>query len=208
MRKIFYIAFFILISVSCNAKSSPSTEENSEEDIKRVEFLQLKAKADSALLYCKEKKMSTDYCILIDFSKHSGKNRMFVWNFKTDTIHDSSLCCHGAGLGSSPTKPIFSNEVGSNCSSLGKYKVGGRYPSSWGTKFGYKLHGLEKTNNNAYSRYVTMHSHSPVPPYEIYPRHLPMGYSFGCTIPSDKFLLRLDTLIKQQKKPLLLWVYI
>lgn len=38
-----------------------------------------KEHAEAALKYCKANGLRTDYCILVDFSVHPGKNRFFVW---------------------------------------------------------------------------------------------------------------------------------
>ena len=85
--------------------------------------------AEEALLYCKKNKISTDFFVLIDYSIHSGKKRMFIWDFKKDKITDSFLVSHGCG--SQPTardyskeKPAFSNQPNSHSSSLGKYWIG------------------------------------------------------------------------------------
>ncbi len=169
--------------------------------------LRLEAKADTALVFCKNKEFDTSFCILVDMKIHSGKNRFFIWDFKKDTIMHAGLCCHGAGGESSGSQPVFSNTPGSNCTSLGKYKIGIRSYSNYGIRVHYKLHGLEKTNNNAYKRIVVLHSHNPVPDYEIYPFHLPMGYSLGCPVISNELMTTLDGLLKKAGKPVLLWIY-
>ncbi len=78
----------------------------------------LKLKADSAKAYCKQKGFNTDYCFLVDFKLHSGKQRFFVWDLKGDSIKHSSLCAHGYGKNSTVRKPVFSNVEGSYCSSF------------------------------------------------------------------------------------------
>jgi len=83
----------------------------------------LQSKADSALVFCRKEKMNTDFCILIDMKIHSGKNRLFVWDFNKNEILLSGLCCHGEGGESTGKQPVFSNQAGSNCTSLGKYKL-------------------------------------------------------------------------------------
>lgn len=148
---------------------------------------------------------------MLDFKIHSGKKRFFVWDFEKDTIKYSSLCSHGYGNRenrSTYTNIKFSNVPGSLCSSLGRYKVGIRSYSQWGINVHYKLHGLEKTNNNAFARIVVLHSHNPVPEEEIYPEHLPLGYSQGCPVISNEVLRKIDELMKSGiKKPVLLWAY-
>ncbi|MFV0417580.1 MAG: murein L,D-transpeptidase catalytic domain-containing protein [Dysgonomonas sp.] len=174
---------------------------------KQTAFARLKTKADSAKAYCQAKGLNTQYCFLVDFSIHSGKNRFFVWDFKKDTIKYQSLCCHGYGQKSTQKTPVFSNIEDSYCSSLGRYKVGARSYSQWGINVHYKLHGLEKTNSNAFKRWVVLHSHTPVSEREIYPIHLPLGWSQGCPVINDEAMRKVDAMLKEVKKPFLLWIY-
>lgn len=64
--------------------------------------------------------MNTGFCFLVDMSIKSGKNRFYIYDFKTNTITKSGLVCHGMGKNSGEEKPVYSNESGSNCTSLGK----------------------------------------------------------------------------------------
>lgn len=210
MRKSALYILFIAFAASISFVMCSNTDKKTEEQ-KLVEenlaFKRLKAKADSAKMFCKQKDYNMQYCILIDFSIHSGKNRFFVWDFAKDTIRHESLCCHGYGKESTQSKPVFSNVEGSYCSSLGKYKIGVRSYSSWGINAHYKMHGLEKTNNNAFKRIVVLHSHNPVPEEEIYPKHLPLGWSQGCPVISNNIMRKVDALLKDTKKPVLMWIY-
>ena len=76
--------------------------------------------------YCNKNGYSTEYCFLTDFSKPSGIKRFYIYSFKENKIIHKSLCAQGL----EPNRNIFqfkskfSNEIGSNYSSLGKYKVG------------------------------------------------------------------------------------
>lgn len=212
IKNLFLILFLSVASISCDAttkwKELKQTEtENKELAEQQASYRRLKAKADSALAYNKTKGFNTDYCILIDFSIHSGKNRLFVWDLKNDTVKYSGLCCHGYGQGSTQDKPVFSNAEGSYSSSLGKYKLGACSYSNWGINVHYKMHGLEKSNNNAFKRIVVLHSHTPVPDSEIHPRHLPLGWSLGCPVVSDEMMRKIDALLKEEKKPVLMWIY-
>lgn len=159
-----------------------------------------------ALAFCKKNKMDTTIAIMIDMSIHSGKNRIFVYDFKQKEITIEGLCAHGVGGGSTPTKPVFSNKEGSYCTSLVKYKVKGRSYSNWGINVHYKMYGLEKTNSNAFKRIVVLHSYTPVPNQEIYPQTL-FGQSAGCPVLSDGTMRKIDVLLKTKKKPVLLWIY-
>ena len=164
-------------------------------------------KAEEALVYCKSHKLNQEFCLLMDLSIHSGKTRFYVYNFKSKSITDSSLVCHGVGKNSTALNPIYSNEVGSNCTSLGKYKTGKRAYSNWGIHVHYKLHGLEKSNSNAFKRNVVLHSYEYVSETELYPNHLTMGWSLGCPVLSNKPMKRIDALLQKTKKPTLLWIF-
>ena len=74
--------------------------------------------------YCKNNGYSTEYCFLTDFSKPSGTKRFYIYSFNEKKIIHKSLCAQGLGVNYNIFKSTFSNEIGSNYSSLGKYKVG------------------------------------------------------------------------------------
>jgi len=223
-RWIIYLSLIliIIISLACyldhkNNRSKDLWDERVTDDrikkqeIERIEkqtaYDRIKSKADSALIYCKQKGFDTKYCYLVDFSIHSGKHRFFIWDFAGDSIKMASLCAHGYGQRSTTGKPVFSNVEGSYCSSLGRYKTGARAYSNYGINVHYKLHGLDKTNDNAFKRWVVLHAHTPISDYEIYPEHLPLGYSQGCPVLSNTAMKYIDEMLKKTKKPVLLWVY-
>lgn len=215
LRKLKGIIFIILgITIIVLIKSHTSfTVRNTVEPDENTTMQEsltdiLKIKADSAKKFCISNNYNTDYCILIDFSMHSGKNRFFVWDFKGDSIKLSSLCAHGYGQESTTKKPVFSNVEGSYCSSLGKYKIGIRSYSKWGINIHYKMHGLENTNNNAFKRYIVLHSYEYIPESETYPLHLPLGMSQGCPVISNQTMTLVDELLQTLKKPVLMWIYI
>ena len=89
---------------------------------------------------------------------------------------------------------------------MGKYRIGKRAYSLWGINVHYELHGLEETNN-AYKRIVVLHSHSPITQDEIYPSHLPLGWSFGCPVMDDETIKYLDEKLQKSQKPVLLWIF-
>ena len=129
-----------------------------------------------------------------------------------------SLCAHGYGKGSTARRPVFSNEVGSFCSSLGHYKVGKEKTMSKprGRK-ALLLYGRDKSNSNALLRGILIHPVS-LPNFSIYPFLIPVqvhkvfGHkirpkSEGCiTIPFRKYSKVVET-VESSSKPLMLWVY-
>ena len=167
-------------------------------------------KSKEALEYCKNKGFNTDFCILVDMGIHSGKDRMFIWDFNSSSIAQSGLCSHGCG--DSPhsgdetkSAPIFSNISDSHLSSLGKYKIGKRSYSNWGIHINYKLHGLETSNVNAYRRLIVLHSWESVSNIPIYPYGTPEGW--GCPAVSNDMMKILDKKLKATSKPVLLWIF-
>lgn len=208
MKKTFWIGTLVITLIilyigNIYAPVSFDTEEKKENSYQEKWLL----KADSAKSFVNNKNLNSEFCILIDMSVHSGKKRLLVWDFKQSKAIYSGLCCHGNGLGSTCNNPVFSNVPDSHCTSLGKYKTGIRSHSKWGINIHYKLHGLEKSNDNAFKRYIVLHSFKPVPNAEIYPVHLPLGFSHGCPVISNSLMTTIDSLLQKQKKPTLLWIF-
>jgi hypothetical protein len=96
-------------------------------------------------------------CFMADISLPSGQERFFVYDLKNDTLIRAGLVTHGRCNQAWLEGRKYGNTVGCGCTSSGRYKIGYAY---WG-KFGlaYKLHGLDKTNNKAFERYVVLHAH-------------------------------------------------
>ena len=173
------------------------------------ETVRLKNKAKLAKDYCLKNNMNLGMCILVDMQIPSGKKRFFLWDLKGDSILKSGVCSHGT-CGNLPNynsinAPQFSNTHETHCSSLGKYKLGKRGYSTFGIHINYKLHGLEKTNSNAYKRYIVFHSWGVIDDDEIYPNDL--AESWGCPAVSNNFMKEMDAVLKSENKPLLFWVY-
>jgi len=96
----------------------------------------------------------------------------------------------------------YSNEPGCGCTSLGKYKIGNPYNGRFGLAF--KLYGLDETNNNAFKRFVVLHSHGCVPETEVQDE---ICQSDGCPTVSPQFFQQLKPLINRSPKPVLLWIF-
>lgn len=168
-----------------------------------------RGKHAEALAFCTRYSFNTDYYFLIDMSIHSGKNRFFICDLKTNKITDRKLVTHGSCDALQPNtqkweKASFSNIRDSHCTAKGKYRIGKRDYSSWGIKVKYWLHGLEPTNSNAEQRIVVLHSWSAVAADEIFPGYTPL--SWGCPAVSDDFMRQLDAKLQATPKPVLLWI--
>lgn len=166
------------------------------------------SKISEALRYCRKNKMDTCFAIFIDYSIHSGKKRAFLLDLQKDSITDSLLVSHGCGdmpwgWDYSKNNPQFSNDFESHRSSLGKFKIGARGYSSWGINVKYILHGLEITNSNALKRIIVMHGWGDVSDHEVYPNGTPEGW--GCPAFSNSGMTKIDSILQNKKKAVLLW---
>ncbi len=146
---------------------------------------------------------STQNCFLVDMAMHSGTNRFFVVEMKTGKILIAGLVTHGSStVQMKDGERKYSNDKSSLCTSLGKYKIGGKYYGKFG--LAYKLTGLDATNSNAYDRAVVLHSHPYVPNVE---RETAICQSWGCPTVSPNFLKVLAGYIDASHKPILLDVF-
>lgn len=98
------------------------------------------------------------YLIIVDYSIPSNKDRLFLWDTEKDGIVEQFWCAHGFGGNSTPERPEFSNTPGSNCSSLGWYKIerGTGVSPRWGYTY-HAVDGLSTTNSNARRREILLH---------------------------------------------------
>ena len=131
--------------------------------------------------YCDRLGYSTDYYILVDFSKPSGKKRFFIYDLQRGKRVMSSYCMHGSGKGNTVAQPKFSNNPGSGCTSLGRYVMIGK----GGMKFKncVRLRGLDKSNYLAEARGILIHSAGKVTRFSGEKEYIPLGTeSRGCFI--------------------------
>lgn len=214
--RIFYLLFLVVICLSCkdDSKNVFSTIISANSTILEkqpdLDLEKTKKKSQEALEFCKNKKMNTDFCILIDMSLHSGVKRFMVWDFIENKISKKYLVGHGCGQNSwsrdnSKANPAFSNEDGSHLSSLGKYKLGERGRSDWGINVKYLMHGLESTNSNALKRFIVFHSWDLMSDDDVFPEGSPEGW--GCPTISNNAMLEIDPIIQKSEKPVLMWIY-
>jgi len=166
-------------------------------------ILRLNKKALSAKEYVAANHFNSEHCFLIDMRLPSGENRFFVYNLRTDSVENAGLVTHGSGVNNNSDTPTFSNIPNSNCTSLGKYKIGKPYQGKFG--LAYKLYGLENSNSKAFERFVVLHSHACVPDEEVAPQLI--CESWGCPTVAPAFLTKLQRYIDVSSKPVLLWIY-
>lgn len=170
-----------------------------------------KKRAYSLKEYAIRRNYDTSHCFLVDYSIPSGRPRFFIWNFATDKIEYSDYCMHGPGKGSTAQVPVFSNEKGSNCSSLGRFVVKKNcYGNSLGEKRSRLILGLDKTNSNACARGLMIHDSHYLDKCSLLPTdNIPLngGACSGCvTITTDGFR-KAKSIIEESSKEILLYTY-
>ncbi len=161
--------------------------------------------------YSNKHGLSGNFAIVVDFEKPSGKHRFYVCDLNKQKIIASSLCAHGAGKRSTIFNPVFSNEVGSNCSSLGHYIITGRHKMSSTGLPSFRLKGLDSSNSNAMKRGILIHSAKLVSYCRlgIYPFYLPLDkrISSGCFAIDIDMMDIVGDLVDKEKKPILLYAF-
>ncbi len=166
--------------------------------------LSLPERAEKAKAYAEKHGLNTDFAIFVDYGIPSGTPRLFVWDFNKGKVISKTYVMHGPGGGSTAEKPVFSNKFGSNCSSLGKFKVTRAHGSK--LKRSYRLKGLEASNSNALPRGLMIHSSMWVDAHRK-KKYIPLHEKScqGCITVSTAGMSYLEKLIKKEDAPLLLW---
>lgn len=122
----------------------------------------------------KEKIENHRYLSVVDFSRHSGKERFFIVDLSTGKV-EPHVVAHGSGSDPSNTgyAKRFSNTSGSNMSSLGYYLTAETYSGKHGLSL--RLDGLSSTNSNVRARAVVIHGAA-----YVSEGRSPQGRSWGC----------------------------
>ncbi|MBL7812624.1 MAG: murein L,D-transpeptidase catalytic domain family protein [Bacteroidetes bacterium] len=145
---------------------------------------------------------STSLIFIADVRLSMDLKRFYAIQPDSQRLLHSAIMAHGRGKGSRMDSAVFSNVVGSLCTSEGRYRIG---DSMWGEYGkGYRLHGLDPTNNNALKRLVVFHYYEPLTSEE---HSDPLIYSSGCPMLATVDFRHCDALIQQEKKPVLMVIY-
>jgi hypothetical protein len=114
---------------------------------------------------------------VVDYSRPSTQQRLWVLDLTTATVRFSALVSHGRASGIQRATS-FSNIPGSKQSSLGLFRTGDPYIGGHG--YSLRLIGLEPgINHLAFERNIVIHGASYVTPAFI-ARHGRLGRSWGC----------------------------
>ena len=131
-----------------------------DDDLKRLALtVNQQAAMEKLLVFRAQKRQASrpNYWAIIDFSIHSSKPRLFIFDLKNKAVK-SYLVAHGSGSEGAkddgiPT--VFSNVPGSHASSLGIYVCSETYNGKHGLSL--RLDGQEATNSNARNRDIVLH---------------------------------------------------
>lgn len=196
-------AIFLSSTLHCTNSIESSEEYKSKEMAAAVENKKWQEHLQQAKQFIKHHNYNKRYACFVDLSIASSKQRFFVFDFESDTTILTGLVAHGSCNTDGLAMAQYSNQKGSGCSSLGKYKIGNKYHGRFGAS--YKLHGLDSSNSNAFDRAVVLHKYDCVPDYEMIEGDI--CNSLGCPMVSPNFFARLEKIIDRSKKPILLWMY-
>jgi L,D-transpeptidase catalytic domain len=162
----------------------------------------LRRKADQLQQYAAAHGYNTRYAFLADFKVFSGGKRFVCYDLLHHTIISTGLVSHGQGPDVRAEKVVFSNVPGSRCSSLGKYRIGGKYSGRFGKA--YKLYGLDSSNSKAFDRFVVLHSYPGVP---LTAQMQGIVRSDGCPMLNPDYFATLEPYLDKASRPVLLWIY-
>lgn len=152
-----------------------------------------------------------NYIVIVDFSKPSAEERFYIYDKDLQKFIYSGFCMHGNGTGNTASKPKFSNQPGSHCSSIGFYSISELSKMNRIKSIDidcFRLDGLSNTNSNARQRGILIHPgiSTSILPFEIKGASLPLTIeSEGCFTVSLYTMQKLKSIYKN--KPMLLYAY-
>ncbi len=127
--------------------------------------------------YSKIDNKKKEILTIIDFTKPSNKERMYVIDMKEKKVLYSTVVAHGKNSGEMYATS-FSNVSGSNKSSLGFYLASETYQG--GNGYSLRLDGLEKgVNDRARERAIVIHGAAYANP-SVASNGKRLGRSLGC----------------------------
>ncbi|ABI78093.1 conserved hypothetical protein [Hyphomonas neptunium ATCC 15444] len=125
----------------------------------------------------------TGRVVIVDYSRHSREERLYVVNLETGTV-TAYRAAHG--LGSDPDHDgyldSFSSVPESQASPQGAFRIAEAYHGKHGRSV--RLDGLDDTNQTARSRAIVIHAASYAEPDHL-ARYGKLGRSNGCIVFSE-----------------------
>ena len=191
MKKIISFTILVFISICC---------------LGQTKYSFIIPKFESA---AKKHNADTKFMFIVDYSIPSNKNRFFLYDVVKNKIIYSCWCAHGCGGGSTAEKPVFSNQPGSNCSSLGWYLIDKSVGQSAHYKYNYHtVDGLSSSNSNARTRQILIHHWWQVDDDYNNRINVPMNCDYrsaGCFTTTKTAFNYISNFIKSRNKRLLLY---
>lgn len=204
MKKTFFV--ILIIAVVCLGYTVLSKNPVNERSLNSAEIKEKRIKDHIKKIrnFINSKPdYNSDIVFLVDMKIMSGSNRFFIYDLNKDQVIDQGLVAHGCGSETGIENQLkFSNINNSKATSLGKYSIGQSYVGQFGKS--YKLYGLDKSNSNAFSRYIVLHKYSKMP-YEE--QLTPVCNSYGCPMVNETYFKRIEKIIDSSKKKVLLDIY-
>lgn len=198
------LVFILVFSAACRngADRKPNQFKQSDSVVQPERVSALVKKGLSQLPWLKRTGYSQRFILLADLSLPMNEYRLFLVDLEKHKVLLRSVMAHGSGRGSTIEEAVCSNEPGSNCSSLGRYRFGANYNGRWGNSF--RLHGLDPGNNRALQRAIVFH-------YYQYmtddPESGSLYYSQGCPMVPKSTYLKVKKIVESESQPLVLWIY-
>ena len=141
------------------------------------------------------------YLTIIDFSKPSSEERLFIFDVCKQKLAYKSIVSHGQKSGGLYATD-FSNNNNSHQSSIGFYLTTSTYQSNK-YKLALRLAGKEYSNSRATSRGVVMHG-ADYATYEFLEKNGALGRSYGCpAMPFENF----EQVVKWIKNGSCMYIY-
>jgi hypothetical protein len=199
-----FLVLFVALLASCRNGEQRVLNQSNQADFvgqpKRVSALVKKGLTQ--LPWLKRNGFSQRYLLLADLSLPMNEYRLFLIDLEKQTVLLRSVMAHGSGGGSTIEEAVCSNEPGSNCSSLGRYRFGENYNGRWGNSF--RLHGMDSGNNRALQRAIVFHYYEHMTDD---PESGSLYYSQGCPMVPKGAFLKVKKIVQGESQPLVLWIY-
>lgn len=194
MRKLLVLVMFLASAMVLNAKVSNLNSQKLYQEMNLENVISYPMFEQAIAGYNHLDVIDKEIITLIDFSKPSTAQRLYVIDLKRKKLLITSHVAHGKNSGE-VYATSFSNKKGSNQSSLGFFKTENTYQSG---KNGLSLviDGLEQgINDKAKERSVVIHGAAYANPSKLNTSSR-LGRSFGCPAIPEAVTEKIINLIK------------
>jgi L,D-transpeptidase catalytic domain len=145
----------LAINVGRNFTTSKNTSLMSQDKSKALEAAAAEGQSNELkAMFERYPNSNTNFWAVVDFNLSSSIERLFIFDLKSQSVR-KFLVAHGHNSGLE-FATIFSNDISSNCSSLGIFKTLETYIGKHGESL--RIEGLDETNSNAEVRDIVIHS--------------------------------------------------